>query len=47
LRCVFECLSQSPQRPPWAAYFIHAKADVSKINRELMRLEKDFFLVGK
>lgn len=47
LRCVFECFNNMPSRPPWAAYFIHAKADVSKINRELTKLEKDFFLVGK
>jgi hypothetical protein len=47
LKCAFECFGAMPIRPPWAAYFIHPKADVSKINRDLTRLEKDFFLVGK
>lgn len=47
LRCVFECFANMPRRPPWAAYFIHAKADVSKINRDLARLEKDHFVMDR
>jgi len=47
LKGIFECLGSTPNRPPWAAYFLHPKTDVSKINRDLTKLEKDFFLVGK
>jgi hypothetical protein len=47
MKCAFDCLGSMPNRPPWAAYFLHPKADVSKINRDLTRLERDFFLVGK
>jgi len=47
LKCVFESVSSLPTRPAWAACFVHAKADVSRINRDLTKLERDFFLVGK
>lgn len=47
IRCVYDTLGSMPNRPPWAAYFIHPKANVAKVNSDLMRLEKDFFLVGK
>jgi hypothetical protein len=47
LRTLFTAFEAMPQRPVWAAYFIHAKADVTKLNRELERLENDFFLVDK
>jgi hypothetical protein len=47
IRCVYDTLGSMSERPPWVAYFIHPKANVSKINSDLLRLEKDFFLVGK
>ena len=47
IRCVYDTLASMPNRPPWAAQFIHPKANVAKVNNELMRLENDFFLVGK
>ena len=47
IRCVYDTLASMPNRPPWAAQFIHPKANVAKINSDLMRLENDFFLVGK
>lgn len=34
-------------RLSWTACFVHPKADVSKLSRELEKLEKDFFLVGQ
>lgn len=43
LRTVFECFSQMPQRPAWAAYFIHPGADVRRINAELAKQERGFF----
>ncbi len=46
LRTVFECFDQMPARPAWAAYFIHSKANVAKINAELGRLDRDFFAMN-
>lgn len=47
IRCVYDTLGLMPNRPSWVAYFIHPKANVAKVNSDLLRLEKDFFLVGK
>ncbi len=47
IRCVYDTLGSMSERPPWVACFIHPKANVAKVNSDLLRLEKDFFLVGK
>ena len=46
LKVVFECFDQMPSRPAWACYFIHPKANASKMNAELVRLERDFFAMN-
>lgn len=47
LKTLLECLDAMPKRPAWTAHFAPAKANLSKMNRELQRLENDFFLVEK
>jgi hypothetical protein len=47
LRNLFAAFDQMPTRPEWAAWFIHPKARVSKLDGELAALERDFFLVEK
>ena len=47
IRCVYDTLGSMSERPAWIAYFIHPKANVTKVNSDLKRLENDFFLVGK
>ncbi|MEY2410788.1 MAG: hypothetical protein QOF48_3458 [Verrucomicrobiota bacterium] len=46
LKTVFECFDHMPSRPAWATYFIHPKANVTKINAELGKLERDFFVMN-
>jgi hypothetical protein len=43
LKTFFECLEKMPTRPAWAAYFLHDKANVSKIKKDLDKLEEYFF----
>ncbi len=47
LKTLFECVQAMPTRPAWCAYFVPDKADLSKLSKDLQRLENDFFLVGK
>jgi hypothetical protein len=47
LRSLLAVFDQMPARPDWAGWFIHPKANVSKLDRELEALERDFFLVEK
>lgn len=46
-RAILAAVGKLPARPKWSAYLVHPKADVSKLSRELEKLEKDFFLVEK
>lgn len=46
-RTILAAVEKLPTRPKWSACFVHPKADTSKLNRELEKLEKDFFLVEK
>lgn len=46
-RALLTAVEKAPGRPKWTTYLVHPKADTSKLNRELEKLEKDFFLVGK
>lgn len=47
LKTLFECMDAIPNRPAWTAYFVPSKVNLSKISRDLQRLENDFFLVEK
>jgi hypothetical protein len=47
LRSLFDSFDRMETRPPWAAYFIHPKANVGKISAELGRLERDFFVMNR
>lgn len=47
LRSLLAAFDQMPARPEWAGWFIHPKANVSKLDRELAALERDFFLAEK
>ncbi len=46
-RAILTAVEKLPSRPKWSAYLVHPKADISKLSRELEKLEKDFFLVEK
>jgi hypothetical protein len=46
-RAILTAVEKLPARPKWSAYLVHPKADISKLSRELEKLEKDFFLVEK
>ena len=46
-RAILAAVEKLPTRPKWSAYLVHPKADISKLSRELEKLEKDFFLVDK
>ncbi len=43
VKFVFDCIDRMETRPAWTAYFLPAGTKVSKIKRDLDRLEKDFF----
>jgi hypothetical protein len=47
LKTLFEFMEATPSRPAWCAYFVPPKVNLSKLSRELKRLESDFFLVDK
>lgn len=47
LKTLLECMEAMPNRPNWTAYFVPTKANLSKMTRDLQRLENDFFLVEK
>lgn len=44
LKALFEGIDDMPKRPSWTVYFLPEKAKVSKITRDLDKLEKNFFL---
>ena len=44
LEVLYDSIGVMPKRPAWTVYFLPAKAKVSKIKRDLNKLEKDFFL---
>ena len=44
LEVLYDSIGAMPKRPAWTVYFLPAKAKVSKIKRDLNKLEKDFFL---
>ena len=46
LKTVFQCFEQMPNRPAWAVYFVHPKANLTKISTELGKLERDFFVMN-
>ena len=46
-RTILTAVEKLPARPKWSACLVHPKADTSKLNRELEKLEKDYFLVEK
>jgi hypothetical protein len=47
LKNVFDCMEAMPSRPAWSAYIVPPKVNLSKLNKDLQRLENDFFLVEK
>ncbi len=47
LKTLLECMDAMPNRPSWSAYFVPPKANLTKVSRDLQRLENDFFLVEK
>jgi hypothetical protein len=47
MRSLLAAINEMPTRPEWGAWFTHAKANVSKLDRDLDVLERDFFLVEK
>jgi hypothetical protein len=47
LRSLLAAFDPINARPNWAGWFIHPKANVSKLDEELAALERDFFLAEK
>lgn len=45
LRSLFASLEKMSPRPAWAAYFLHPQADVKKVAKDLVRLERNFFML--
>ena len=46
LNLLYETIDKMPARPAWTAYFLPEKINVAKIKKELVKIEKDFFLAG-
>ncbi len=46
-RALLGAAGMSSSRATWSACIVHPKADLTKLSRELEKLEKDFFLVGE
>ena len=44
LQVLYESIGRMPKRPAWTIYFLPEKANVSRIKRDLAKVEKDFFL---
>ena len=44
LQVIYESIDRMPKRPAWTIYFLPEKANVSRIKRDLTKVEKDFFL---
>ena len=47
LKTLFECFDRMPSRPAWSAYFLPPKANVTKLNAELKKLEREFFTMDQ
>jgi len=47
LRAILDEFEKLPGRPAWSAQFVHPKANLGKLSRELDKMVKDFFLVEK
>jgi hypothetical protein len=47
LKVVLDTLDSKEARPNWSIYFIPPQANISKVSRELTRMEKDFFMIDK
>jgi len=47
LRAILDGFDKMPNRPAWSAHFVHPKASLGKLSRDLQKLENDFFLVEK
>jgi len=47
MKALFECMDAMPSRPAWCGYLVPNKANLSKLSKDLQRLENDFFLVEK
>lgn len=43
LIALYECIEQMPRRPAWARYFLHYKADIGKLKKDLALIENRFF----
>lgn len=47
MRCLLSAFDQMQPRPEWSVWFVHPKANIRKLDRDLDTLERDFFLVEK
>ncbi|MFM1768915.1 MAG: hypothetical protein RJA22_1444 [Verrucomicrobiota bacterium] len=45
LRTLLASFENMSPRPAWAAYFIHPQANVKKVAKDLVKLERDFFMM--
>jgi hypothetical protein len=43
VKSLYEAIDKMPARPAWTSYFLPEKVKVSKVKKELERIESDFF----
>lgn len=46
IKVFYDCIEKMPKRPPWTVYFLPSFAKVSKLKKDLQRIE-DYFFAGK
>jgi hypothetical protein len=43
VQALFDCIAKMPKRPAWTLYFLPEKANVSKLKKDMQKLENRFF----
>ena len=44
VKALYDCIGKMPKRPAWTAFFLPDKVKVSKLQRDLQRVEDRFFM---
>jgi hypothetical protein len=43
VKALYDCIDKMPKRPEWTLYFLPANVKVSRLKRDLEKIESDFF----
>lgn len=43
IKALFECIEKMPQRPAWTAYFLPEKMKITRLKKDIEKMEKAFF----